>query len=367
MNAGTTVRRVLGGSVCVALLAGCAATTTQSPQPTAASPSATQTPVAMPSPTPIATATRTAVAHGPAAVVTGTEDCGDLDPVWTTDPAGSMHARNQTIHCTDTTDDLRVTGSHVASWSMDAWGDLNVPAAAGFQWGTVRLENTGGAWEGRFTGVASLPEPGDTIAIWYEGTGGYAGLSYFELITGPCCVYQIQGQIFPGDPPNLASVPLVAVATPQPSAAASPTTTQSPAQTAVSYGPVTVVAGTETCMVGEGSQTTDAAGIDHFRDVPVRCTDTMNDPRVTGTITGIWNADNWGGANVQWGVVRLQNAGGAWEGRVTGVWSEDRGDSIVFWWTGTGGYEGLAYFSHASGWAPWKVEGQVFPGDPPTL
>jgi hypothetical protein len=86
---------------------------------------------------------------------------------------------------------------------MDIWGDVRTfNGVAGVQWGTVRLENDGGTWEGRFSGVASLPQPGDTITIWYKGTGAYEGLAYFELITGICCVYEIRGQIFPGDPPT---------------------------------------------------------------------------------------------------------------------------------------------------------------------
>jgi hypothetical protein len=81
---------------------------------------------------------------------------------------------------------------------MDVWGTLE--QGAGVQWASVRLENAGGAWEGRAMGVASLPGRGDTIVIWYKGTGGYAGLSYFELITGLPPTAKIRGQIFPGDP-----------------------------------------------------------------------------------------------------------------------------------------------------------------------
>ena len=74
---------------------------------------------------------------------------------------------------------------------------------AGVQWASVRLENAGGAWEGKLSGVFSS-DRGDTIVIWYKGAGGYAGLSYFELWTGTAGVnlYTIWGQIFPGDPPR---------------------------------------------------------------------------------------------------------------------------------------------------------------------
>jgi len=49
-------------------------------------------------------------------------------------------------------------------------------------------------------GVGSEPGRGDIIVNWYTGTGGYAGLSYFEMVTGTD-YWKIQGQIFPGDPP----------------------------------------------------------------------------------------------------------------------------------------------------------------------
>jgi len=86
-------------------------------------------------------------------------------------------------------------------WNIDLWGNVYAGRWGLVQWGTVRLENDGGAWEGRAAGVASCPERGDTFVSWYKGTGGYAGLGYFELWTG----YEprkIQGQIFPGDPPT---------------------------------------------------------------------------------------------------------------------------------------------------------------------
>jgi hypothetical protein len=99
--------------------------------------------------------------------------------------------------CTDTTNDPRVNGSHVATWNMDVWGDITQSTAAGVQWGTVRIENGLGTWEGRFSGVASLPQPGDTIAEWYRGTGDYEGLAYFESVTGVCCTYVIRGRSSP--------------------------------------------------------------------------------------------------------------------------------------------------------------------------
>ena len=163
------------------------------------------------------------------------------------------------------------------------------------------------------------------------------------------------------------SVPMAAVdtptATPTPSAVATPT----PTPAAVSHGPVTVVTGTGRCPVLNPVWTTDPDGTQHLRNLSVECTEETNDPRVSGTHTATWNMDVWeGAAGVQWGTARLENAGGAWEGPLSGVYSAERGDTIMVWYTGTGGYHGLAYFELWTGQEPWKIQGQIFPGDPPT-
>jgi hypothetical protein len=209
MSEGSTAGRLLAGLTAMALLAGCATGASPTPRPT--SPTLASVPsTAAATPTPTATASTAAapsstpapVSFGPVTVVSGTSDCADPNPTWTTDQDGTLHARNQPVECTDKTNDPRVNGSHIANWNMDVWGDITQSTAAGVQWGTVRIENTGGTWEGRFSGVASLPQPGDTIAEWYRGTGDYEGLTYFESVTGVCCTYVIRGQIFPGDPPT---------------------------------------------------------------------------------------------------------------------------------------------------------------------
>jgi hypothetical protein len=133
-------------------------------------------------------------------LVTGTHRCPGVNWKWTTDPDRTMHITDLPIKCIDKTDDPRVSGTLTASANVDVWGRLD--NGAGVQWASVRLENGGCAWEGRAMGVASLPGRGDTIVVWYRGSGDYAGLSYFERITGSFPTYKIPGQIFPGDPPT---------------------------------------------------------------------------------------------------------------------------------------------------------------------
>jgi hypothetical protein len=190
--------RFLAG-VMVLLLGGCGPGATGASS--AAAPTATPLVVGTPTPTPSATTVPSGpVTYGSVTVVAGTGTCptAELGNA-TTDADGATHYRGGRFVCRATTDDPRVDGTETASWSLDLWGTTQGGAAV--QWGPVRLENSGGAWEGRATGVASLPGRGDIIVIWYEGTGGYAGLSYFELWTGQE-PWTIQGQIFPGSPPT---------------------------------------------------------------------------------------------------------------------------------------------------------------------
>jgi hypothetical protein len=367
VNAGGTTGRHLISLAVAALLAGCAAAASPTPAPaTPASAGLPSAAVATPTPTTTATTapspTPAAVSYGPVTVVTGTNTCPGLNPDWTQDPGGTWRVRDLTVNCTDKTDDPRVSGTQTATWGMDVWGALDRGIGTGVQWGTVHLENTGGAWEGRLAGVASQPGRGDIITIWYRGTGGYAGLAYFELITGSPPTWKIQGQVFPGDPPP-------------PYAEGGTTIVRPEASGPVADNAAAVVTGTADCSGLDFAWTADPDGTWHVRDDyhADRCTLTTDDPRVTGVRSSTWNFDLWGnpkagtGAGVQWGTPRLENDGGAWEGRATGVVSlPGSGDIIVNWYEGTGGYRRLAYFELWTGSGPWQIQGQVFPGDPPT-
>ena len=181
MSTRNSFRRLLVGLASLAVLAGCASGASPTPPPASSTPAGVPM-AAVDTPTPSAVATPTptpaAISHGPVAVVTGTGTCPVLDPAWTTDPDGTQHVRDLFVECIEATNDSRASGTHTATWNMDVW-----EGAAGVQWGTARLENAGGAWEGPLSGVYSA-ERGDTIMIWYTGTGGYRGLAYFELWTG---------------------------------------------------------------------------------------------------------------------------------------------------------------------------------------
>ena len=79
----------------------------------------------------------------------------------------------------------------------DDYGDI------GPEWGTFRLENDEGAWEGPMSGFNMGTDT--HMAAWLQGEGAYTGLTYYyEIVVsnsglelnGP-----VQGFIYPGAPP----------------------------------------------------------------------------------------------------------------------------------------------------------------------
>jgi hypothetical protein len=140
--------------------------------------------------------TPTAIPYGPVSVTEGTSayTVVDLD--------------NNTFAGTVTSDDPRSSGEYLApNWTLDFVQLPGYDYGMGPQWGPSRLTNAGGTWQGDCSGVY---DGSDAFACWYKGTGGYAGLGYFELIirsdyfgpTGGEVTTGNFGQIFPGNPPT---------------------------------------------------------------------------------------------------------------------------------------------------------------------
>jgi hypothetical protein len=97
----------------------------------------------------------------------------------------------------------------------------------------------------------------------------------------------------------------------------------------------------------------------------------LSDPRVTGMGTLRLNAvgSTVKGVGFQWGTLRIENAGGAWEGSWTGAYwdhlqSETNGAA---WMVGSGAYEGLTFYLNIRGHAdqPADLEGVILPAPPP--
>jgi hypothetical protein len=285
------------------------------------------------------------------------------------DPADTLHPRDATFGpqgVSATTTDPRVSGARTYHWNQDRWGAVADGPLALIQWGTARIENAGGAWEGKGSGVYST-DRGDIIAVWYKGSGGYAGLGYFELLTGHQQL-TIRGLIFAGDPPDLSGIAPVTGPAPSPNVPPAPTTIPMPTPTAIAYGPVSVTTGTSEYTVVDLESNTFAGIV------------TSDDPRSSGEyLAPGWTLDFVQlpgydyGMGPQWGPSRLANAGGTWQGACSGVY--DGSDAFACWYRGTGGYAGLGYFElivrsdwfgPTGGAVTTGNFGLIFPGDPPT-
>jgi hypothetical protein len=118
--------------------------------------------------------------------------------------------------------------------------------------------------------------------------------------------------------------------------------------------------------------TTKVNGVDQLRGGVAEFTDTMNDPRVSGTVTFSFSLDLYTGAASEWGPVTIKNDTGAWAGTCTGgAWSNGEGIAWSCWLTGSGAYDGYSYYRQISkepvpGDAPATVVGVVYPGPIPT-
>ena len=189
-------RRVLVGLTVTVLLAGCASSATPPPSATpamTATPSAgvdlpTVTATPRPAPTTTPAPTPSAVAFGEATLTESALDCTFLP----TDPP---------IQCTTVSNDPRVSGKYAATVQTRPW-NADASHEAFVQWGTARLVNDGGVWTGPYSGIFATGR-GDIITTWYTGSGGYAGLSYYQTITAAPTGggWVAVGLIFPGSPP----------------------------------------------------------------------------------------------------------------------------------------------------------------------
>lgn len=198
------VRSFAALAIAGTLVSACGAAVAPMPTATPTAAPAAPTPAAIPDPTatPAATATPAPATAGPAdqAVhVTGTEVVVAVtDGGTATTVGGVVQVRGIVATTTDTTSDPRVSGTGTIGGNYDRW------VGGATQWGTYRLENEGGSWEGTWAGIAygatGVP-PIEDASVWLIGAGGYAGLSYYFQFHGSNGTYEIDGLVFPGLPP----------------------------------------------------------------------------------------------------------------------------------------------------------------------
>jgi hypothetical protein len=195
-------------AVAGSLVVACGTTTlTPSPAPTAtatpvaatsapasaptASPASTGAPLptAKPTPTPVPT-TDGAGAED----VTGTQGFSRIVRGSVTNVGDVMQLRGNEVDTIDTMNDPRVTGTGTVRGNADLFGSV------GPQWGTYRLENADGAWEGSFTGILTEAGAVSEVTAWLVGSGAYEGYTYYFHHLGSGTL-KVDGIIYPGSAP----------------------------------------------------------------------------------------------------------------------------------------------------------------------
>ena len=94
----------------------------------------------------------------------------------------------------DAMNDPRVTGTGTIQGANDSYGSV------GPQWGTYRLENAKGAWEGTWTGALWANGNASRVTAWLVGSGAYEGYTYYLYARGTNLM-RVNGIIFRGSPP----------------------------------------------------------------------------------------------------------------------------------------------------------------------
>jgi hypothetical protein len=100
--------------------------------------------------------------------------------------------RGGVLTITDTTNDARVSGTATYAFSVDAY------TKAGPEWGSFKLQNANGSWQGSCTGASWNAGNSWSGACWLAGSGSYAGYTYYRFFDQG----DVQGIIYKGLPPT---------------------------------------------------------------------------------------------------------------------------------------------------------------------
>jgi len=193
------------------LVAGCGAgaaspATTPGAMPTAALAAATATPAPpKPAATPVATPT-TAPSVGPMdpAHVTGFATGGAGSEGTTREEGGLTITEGVVLDGISVTlFDPRVSG--LATMGLN---EIKTPGGLAYQWGTLRIENAEGDWEGSWRGAGWGNPPSETGETdgsgWLTGSGAYEGLTLYLHFQGHAIQpADLLGVILPVPPPTV--------------------------------------------------------------------------------------------------------------------------------------------------------------------
>jgi S-formylglutathione hydrolase FrmB len=138
----------------------------------------------------------------------------------------------------------------------------------------------------------------------------------------------------------------------------------------LAQGVATAVTGTQACeMVAEGETSSLGSALQSL-DARLACTDTMSDPRVSGTASNRFSWRQYGDHVVTWGVHELSGPEGGWVGPYFGRSNAEdpsTGSVLHAVLTGSGAYAGWTYVLDATTGAGGTVlEGLIYEGPPPT-
>ncbi len=154
-------------------------------------------PTSTPTPTPGATPSPAAlIPPAGSSSVVGTTALVVVSSGETTQTADVSRTRGIVITSTEVTDDRRASGAGTFHLNIDASGDL------GFEWGTARIENANGAWEGSCSGASWSDREASDMTCWLAGSGGYEGFTYYWHGRNTGTGGVINGLILPAPAPS---------------------------------------------------------------------------------------------------------------------------------------------------------------------
>lgn len=198
----TLVRSIAVLAVSAGLVGACAAAAAPTTAPTSTpAPAAVTVTPAPPDPTAAPTAAPT-----PAASV------GPMDPAYVTGTGSivttvSEPTQRQVGELTYWDDVVLDTAGALSDPRLSGNSTLHLSAVTdhagvGFEWGTARIENAGGAWEGTLRGAVWNDLNASDLSGWYVGSGDYEGLTYYEHIRSSGLGAEVVGVILPAEPPT---------------------------------------------------------------------------------------------------------------------------------------------------------------------
>jgi hypothetical protein len=141
----------------------------------------------------------------PAAVwVSGTSTLiGQLDPGTTVLDDGVLRTRGAVLVTLEASSDERAAGQGLIRLDVDVYPAPDGTSIGGqVRYGTMRIENEAGAWEGRFAG--RFDGAAFTQTYWLGGEGSYEGFTYVVTAGGNGDVWATDGLIYRGDPPPMS-------------------------------------------------------------------------------------------------------------------------------------------------------------------